>query len=976
MTLGGVRVLMNGQDITSELPIKIIAILIYMARHGQPKSREYLAELFWGDRPAKQAYGNLRTAISKSKVLLDDALIVGHQEIKVDAWLDANEFEELSQNPLTIQKALEVYLGDFIPSFFIGDAREFEDWQLHEAEKLQERFIQTTLQAIQQLQIQSRPQDAILTARRAIGLYPLREDIQRALIQLYQTSGDRVSALRQYHAYRSLIWEELGVEPDAETQAIFHQLEKTPVVARKIDYPLPSRMTSFIGRLDDIYQVESLLQTNPLVTITATGGAGKTRLALEIAYRLQNVFPDGVCFVDLSEIEHHEHITPTLARYFRLSDDPNPLTQVTNYLQNRKMLIILDNFEHVMDGTDIIAHWMKHAPQITFLITSREPLKLYGEVIFHLQMLSAQESCQLFYERIRAIHHDFHRTEALDMKVKTICQRLDGLPLAIELAATRARTMSIDEILDGLNHCFDLLASDLRDMPRRQRTLFSTMDWSYSLLTPEQARLFRQLAVFRGGWRRDTIQFLSSNTKELDSLVEKNLVRRVFSGTHRYAMLETIREYAYYQLEKNNELIIAQNAQVQWILHLSEDAMHRLRTSDHVTSITQIKEEEENIRVVLDYLATQPRQIESYARILSACGWIWNFLQIANIPFHHAKQIIPNIAHLPPALRAHVLVAGGHSAHTLGYYELAEEWQQKGLAIFDSLGDTTNANYTRFFMSGRLTDEQKGSEQLIQIRQYALSTNDTFLLSLVDINLGTTLLHKGKVEQSLVIFEEGLAIAEANGYWIIISVYYLDLADAYYAHGEIEKAFKYLERAYAISQTDDTPFTSAVCLMDLCELCYAVGRIGDIYAHLRDAEPFIKQVNSPTLTVRFQFWKAVMASLNENMPQFYVAYTYILPHLHTLNTNMSFYIINAILYLTLVMVKQGKYLEECALLLGGAEAYRNLLNIAYSAIQEKWRDQILQAFDKTIYPQQEQGKLLAITDIIKNAQTLLETLVT
>ncbi len=975
MTLGGVRVLMNGQDITPELPTKIIALLIYMARHKQPKSREYLAELFWGDRTAKQAYGNLRTAISKSKSLLGDALIIGHQEIRVDVWLDANEFEELSQNPFTIHKALDLYLGDFMTSFFTGDAREFEDWQLNEAEKLQEQFIQTCLQAIQQLQIQSRPQDAILLARRAIGLYPLREDIQRALIQLYHSSGDRISALRQYHAYRSLIWEELGVEPDKETQAIFHQLEETPVITRKADYPLPSRMTSFIGRLDDIYQLESLLRANSLVTITATGGAGKTRIALEIAYRLQNVFPDGVCFVDLSEIEHHEHIIPTIARHFRLADESNPLAQVTTYLQNRKMLLILDNFEHVMDGIGIIEHLIREASQLTFLITSREPLKLYGETIFHLQMLSLQESCQLFYERVRAIQHEFHRTEELDAKVKTICQRLDGLPLAIELAATRARTMSIDEILNGLNQCLNLLASDLRNMPRRQRALFSTIDWSYSLLTPEQARLFRWLAVFRGGWTRDTIRFLASDTKELDNLVEKNLIRRVFSGTHRYAMLETIREYAYYQLEKNGELSIAQNAHVQWVLHISEDAMLRLRTPDHATVITQIKEEEENIRIALDYLATQPKQLEIYARIVSACGWVWNFLQIANIPFQHAKRIIDNASLLSPAHHAHVLVAGGHSAHTLGHYELAEEWQQKALAIYESLGDTINANYTRFFLSGRLVDEKKGSEQLSQLRQNALSTQDTFLLSLVNINLGITLLHEGKVAQSLIILEEGLHISETNGYWAMISVYYLNLADAYYAHGEIEKAFKYLERAYAISQSDNTPFTTVICLMDLCELCYAVGYLGEIDNHLQDAEPLIREVQSPTLTVRFYFWKAVMASLNDNIPQFYLAYTHILRHLHTFNTNMSFYILNAVLYLAVVMSKQGKCLEECALLLGGAEAYRASLNISYSPIQEKWCMQILEAFDETIYPQQDKGKLLPIDGILKTTQTLLEELV-
>jgi tetratricopeptide (TPR) repeat protein len=618
---------------------------------------------------------------------------------------------------------------------------------------------------------------------------------------------------------------------------------------------------------------------------------------------------------------------------------------------------------------------MHHAPTVTFLITSREPLKLYGETIFHLQMLSLQEACQLFYERVRTVQPDFQRTEAVDAKVKSICQRLDGLPLAIELASTRARTMSMDEILAGLNHCLDLLATDLRNMPRRQRALFSAIEWSYSLLTPEQALLFRRLAVFRGGWTRDVIPFIAPNNRELDNLVDKNLIRRVFSGTHRYNMLETIREYAYHQLEKTDELAIAQDAMAQWMLHFSEDAMSQIQTKNHSHVIKQVREEDENIRIVLDYLATQPDQLVTYARIVGALGWIWNFLGICTMPFQHAKRIIAQADKLPESVRANVLVSGGHSAHEMGQCDLAETWQREALRIYQELGDEANIYYTEFFLSGRMTDKGTSVENLSVLRQKALERNDLFLLSLVNINLGATLLDRRQITQSIVMLEEGMNICEEMGFVLLLPIYYLNIADTYSANGEVEKAFKFLERAYAISQAENYIFTCIISLMELCDLCYRIGRFGDIESYVNEAEQLTKQLPLPMLSVRVHFWRAVVASFTDNMAQFYGAYKHIFRYIHISDVNMSFYIMNSIFYLILMMVKRRKSLEKCALLVSGIDAYREKINITYSDMQQNWRDAILEAFAEVHHPYQEQGKLLSIEDVLRESENLLEQLI-
>jgi len=974
ITLGGVRVLMNGRDITADLPIKIIALLIYLARHKVPKSREHLAELLWPDRTAKQAYGSLRTAISKSKPFLGDILHTNYHEIGINAWLDANRFEELLQTPNTVGEALSLYEGDFMASFFTGDARDYEDWQLRETEKLTEQFMQATVSYIGVLQGVSRPKEAIVLARHALGMSPLREDLQRALILLYHTAGDRVSALRQYDVYRSLLWEELGLEPDISLQALQKQLERSPLIPTITEYPLPTRLTSFVGRTDPLHHLDRLIKNNALITISATGGAGKTRLAIEMAYRLRDNFRDGVCFVDLSEITHADHVLPTIAKALGLPDDPNPLAQTTIYLQNREMLLICDNFEHVIDASSVIAHWLNHAPQVVFLITSREPLKLYGETVYELQSLSLQESYQLFYERLRAIHADFYRTETVDNQIKAICQRLDGLPLAIELAAIRARTMSLDEIDAGLSLSLDLLKSDLRNMPRRQRTIFATIEWSYSLLTPAQRTLFHRLSVFRGGWTHEATRVLSPDTDELMPLVEKNLVRRLFTGTHRYTMLEPIREYAFYQLEKSGDCADAQNAHAQWLLRFAEESERLLRISTHSTIITHIREEEENIRVALDYLATQPNQLETYARIISALSWIWNFMRVVNLPFHHAQQAIAKAEHLPIHIRASLLVGGGHSADGLGYHDLAEKWQQAGLRLYLEIGDMTNVYYTRFFVTGRMPNSAESIASLSDLRKIALQSQDDYLLSMVNINLGVTLLHVNNIKKSKIILEEGLAVCERNQYDMFIPIYYLNLSNANYANGDLETSFKLLEQSYVMSQNDGNTFNEALSLLELCELCYSIGRMDDLVAYLRQSERLVKDLNMPIVTLKFYFWRGVLASRHGDIPQFYTAYTQIFRNIHLDNTNMSAYIINSLLCLIYFTTKQGNFLMECATLLGGLDAYRDSLNMSYWSFQKKWRDNALEALDHNYTAHYEHGTSLTITTVLQDAEELLDKL--
>jgi predicted ATPase/DNA-binding SARP family transcriptional activator len=938
MTLGRVSVLMGERDITADVPAKMVALLVYLARLQQPKSRETLAEFFWSDRTAQQAFGSLRTAISKSRALLGDALISDYRHVRVQAWLDANAFEErLEQDPA---QALQTYKGDFLPSFFIRDARDFEAWQLREQEKLHEKFVQATLKQAQ-AHVLSAPQHAVDLLRHALEFAPTRDELHHALVHAYHQQGNRTLALKQYEAYRRMLWEEYGTEPNADAQALFAQLETAPALVLRTPTHLPSRLSSLVGREDSLAQTEQLLFSTRLVTLTARGGAGKTRLALELAYRLQGRFADGVCFVDLSDLRNADHVPTSVAQALGLTlEGDDALAQVTAYLANRDMLLILDNFEQVLPASHVVAHWLSHTKKARFLVTSREPLKLYGEHVYHVPALSLAESCQLFYERVRALQGDLTRQEGQDAVVKQICQHLEGLPLAIELASTHARTLNFSDILQGLQRRLELLVSDLRHVPRRQRALFHTIDWSYTLLTPEQQGLLRHLAVFKGGWTQEAAIAVSPYARELHALAEKHLVRRVSLGSARFTMLESIREYAHYQLTRHNETEARQEALARWVCQFVEESAEATRTAQHVQAFNNVMQENDNIRTALDYLAQRPDQSELYARMVGALGWIWNPLGICDEPFVHAQRAMTNASNLPKAIRAALLVSGGHSAYALGHSGLSQAWFSEALRLFEEVGDALQAEYVNFFMACHLDNRKDEIPRLYGIRKRALKLNEPHLLAIVNMNLGASLADVGELSQSLAILEEGLRMCETYQYRLYMPAYYINLSDTQAQLGNVERALSLLEKAEQTSEASGNTFLRAFSLFEACQISYNAGDFVAIEARLARAEPLVQSLFSPTLWVRFYFWRAVIAEHHKDVVQFYQAYGQIFSYLQFYHVNLSEYTINVLLYSAYLFARYNNF-ERAGTLFAYADSYADTLQRQYRDYQLIWRDAVL-----------------------------------
>ncbi len=335
---------------------------------------------------------------------------------------------------------------------------------------------------------------------------------------------------------------------------------------------LPAQLTSFVGRVGQVDEVRKLLLGNRLVTLTGAGGAGKTRLAVEIAAQLPDQFTDGVWWVDLAAVADPVVVSLTVARTLGLPDQPgrSPLETVQRFVGDRKILLLLDNCEHLLDACgDVITRLLNSCPQLTILTTSREPIAVSGEVTWRVPSLSLRdEAIALFIDRAQRARPTFRATGEDAELLADICRRLDGMPLAIELAAARVRALSLRQIADSLNDRFRLLTGGARNTMRRQQTLRASVDWSHALLTEAEQTLFRRLGAFMDGFDLDAARAVAATSEaeqfqildQLSLLVDKSLViADEESGAMRYRMLETVRQYALEKLAESGEADAVRN---------------------------------------------------------------------------------------------------------------------------------------------------------------------------------------------------------------------------------------------------------------------------------------------------------------------------------------------------------------------------------------------------------------------------------
>lgn len=397
---------------------------------------------------------------------------------------------------------------------------------------------------------------------------------------------------------------------------------------------LPIQLTSFVGRSTQIDEVVRLLNANRVVTLTGAGGVGKTRLALRIADRVAETFAAGAWFVDLAPVSNPLLVPVVLARTLGLADQPGRSTSETviRFVRDRSMLLVLDNCEHLVDAcADLVLALLDACPNLTVLATSREPIGVAGELTWRVPSLSLQgEAIELFVDRTRHARPDFELTDKHSSAIAEICRRLDGVPLAIELAAARTRTLSLPQIVDSLNHNFRLLAGGVRTAVRRQQTLRASIDWSHAMLTDPERVLFRRLAAFPGGFDLDAVRTVGADSAVeqyqlidlLGLLVGKSLILADESeGTMRYRMLETVRQYGLEKLTDSGE---AEAVRTRHRDHYSgvAGALEAQPSGHGIQLVPWAELEMDNLRAAHAW-SCDAGEFETALRLLSALQQLW-----------------------------------------------------------------------------------------------------------------------------------------------------------------------------------------------------------------------------------------------------------------------------------------------------------------------------------------------------------------
>lgn len=494
--------------------------------------------------------------------------------------------------------------------------------------------------------------------------------------------------------------------------------------------PLPTPLTSFVGRKTEIKELDQLLRDRRLVTLTGPGGTGKTRLALAVAAHSRRAFEDGARFVDLSAVEEGEQVGPALVRGLGLQEGRPAPEALKRFLQPRELLLILDNFEQVVEAAPLLGELLEAAPRLTVLATSRQPLRLYGEQEYRVaplplpretaegEGLAQNEAVQLLLSRAQAVRPDFTLTGENAGALAAICRRLDGLPLAIELAAVQLRLLTPGLLLARLEDRLDALARGARNLPARQQTLRATLDWSHELLEPDERVLFRRLAVFRGSGALEAVEAVcdeglrAAPLDVLATLLDKSLIRQEEDGEGnvRLGMLETIRAYAQEKLAAAGEQETMREAHARYYLSLAQQAENDVRAGPRQFRwVRRLVADYENVSAALSW-AFAAGQAELGATLVGALGHFWFRSGLHWEGVRWTDRALEVLEEVPPAVQARVYRAAGVMAWPTQSHERGRRYDEKALALFRRLGDAHETAWGLVQLAAQWIGEKGGYE--------------------------------------------------------------------------------------------------------------------------------------------------------------------------------------------------------------------------------------------------------------------------
>ena len=562
----------RGHAAASAAPKRALALLAYLALHAdRASSRDAIAAALWPDVSDDEARANLRRHLSLLKGLLPEGFaepwIASGRTLQWNgessATVDVIEFERQARSPQTRAAAIELYSGDIFESLE-------DEWIAPLRERYREKFLSLLCDEIDARERAGDIPAFLQHGRTLVRFDPLREDVVRRLMLARAESGDGAGALQEFKDFEKRLAGEMAAEPMAETIACFESIKRGDVAPALQNAPspktnLPRQLTSFVGRESEISEIAALIARHQLVTLVGSAGVGKTRTSIHAVESLIGDYLDGVWFIELAPLASPDYLTSRVAQTLgvTLPHEGNTVENLARALVPKQALLVFDNCEHMVEAVaHLIATILRVAPNVKVLASSRQGLGLTGEATYRMPSLADPSAVALFVERAQASDNRFVLSDENAPTVAEICRRLDGIPLAIELAASRVKLLSPRQLRERLDRRFAVLTGGSRDALPRQQTLRATIDWSHDLLDERERALFRRLGIFVNGFTLEGAVATASGEdlsesevfELLASLVDKSLVLTESDGdAQRYRLLESTRAYALEKLKDGAE---------------------------------------------------------------------------------------------------------------------------------------------------------------------------------------------------------------------------------------------------------------------------------------------------------------------------------------------------------------------------------------------------------------------------------------
>lgn len=881
--LGPVEVQVAQQPVRGYESAKALALLCYLAVRDQPVSRQHVIHLFWGEKSEARGRNNLSVVLHNLSGLLPGLLKADRHTVQLandaDYWCDTHVFADLARHDdaASLAAAAALYRGEFLEDLALKDCPEFDIWLATEREAWRQQIKRVLQRLVHHASELHDAATAHIYAAQWLALDSLNEAAHRQMMRLLVLLDQRSAALEQYRICCRLLEAELGIAPEEETTSLYNQIRSgalgPPESAANSSltplHNLPHPASPGIGRSAELAQIAALLRSPEcrLLTLTGLGGIGKTHLALRAAWRCLDdavTYPDGVWFVPLAQVDAAEHIAATLVNVLALpvQGARGVQEQLLAALRPRRMLLVLDNLEHLLSACDLLADILAAAPGLNLLCTSRERLNMPAEWVLEVggldvpdqndsAALSDYSAIQLFVQRATQAQAGFALTHDNRAAVIQLCRDVDGIPLALELAATWLNVLSCDAIVRELEQTLEILASRLRSVPARHRSMHAVFDHSWQLLSPAEQHALLGLAVFRGGFLREAAEHVAGVPLTLlAALLDKSLLRR--SATERYSLHELLRQYLGEQLARQPALHEHyRSAHSAYWLAFLQQRQHLLFSPHEKAVMDEVAADIENIRRAWREAINR----QAFAALDGALRTLAYFYYVRSW-LHEGEHIF---AQTTAALRQAGAAGNASLAVTLGkaltYQGLLRVFLGRHTASRDCLQPALTllhhpsaiwerglANVFMGLTAFRIGDHEQAYAFAHAGLAIAQTMGDNWMQGFAMSVVGYAAQAQGHLPEAAEVFRRLVEGSRALGDQRAMSMYTCELSSIYHAQGQPAQAHEMWQYCLEVFATIQHRAGTALVLDHLGRAYYDEGNYPEAVAHFRASLAISREV--------------------------------------------------------------------------------------------------------------------------------------